>query len=66
MPALFTQCTGNTVQTGTGKVDPARIFKFTTAAHDKRIKESGKKEKFRFLTRRREYPEKSKKKTCQL
>jgi len=30
--ALFTQCPGNTVQTGTGKVDPARKFQCTTAA----------------------------------
>ena len=34
MSALFTQCPGNTVQTGTGKVDPARKFKCTTAARD--------------------------------
>ena len=32
MSALFTQCPGDTVQTGTGKVDPARKFKCTTAA----------------------------------
>ena len=32
--ALFTQCPGDTVQTGTGKVDPARKFKCTTAASD--------------------------------
>jgi len=30
--ALFTQCPGDTVQTGTGKVDPTRKFKCTTAA----------------------------------
>jgi len=30
--ALFTQCPGDTVQTGTGKVDPARKFKCTTEA----------------------------------
>ena len=30
--ALSTQCPGNTVQTGTGNVDPARKFKCTTAA----------------------------------
>jgi len=30
--ALFTQCPGDTVQTGTGKVDPARKFKYTMAA----------------------------------
>ena len=33
MSALFTQCLGDTVQTGTGKVDPARKFKCTTAVH---------------------------------
>ena len=32
MSALFTQCPGDTVQTGTGKVDPAWKFKCTTAA----------------------------------
>ena len=32
MSALFTQCLGDTVQTGTGNVDPARKFKCTTAA----------------------------------
>ena len=32
MSALFSQCPGDTVQTGTGKVDPARKFKCTTAA----------------------------------
>jgi len=32
--ALFTQCKGDTVQTRTGKVDPARKFKCTTAARD--------------------------------
>ena len=32
MSALFTQCLGDTVQIGTGKVDPARKFKCTTAA----------------------------------
>ena len=32
MPTLFTQCPGDTVQTGTGKVVPARKFKCTTAA----------------------------------
>jgi len=31
---LFTQRLGDTVQTGTGKVDPARKFKCTTAARD--------------------------------
>ena len=30
--ALFTRCPGDTVQTGTGKVDSARKFKYTTAA----------------------------------
>jgi len=30
--ALFTQCLGDTVQTGTGKVDLAGKFKCTTAA----------------------------------
>ena len=35
MSALFTQWPGDTVQTGTGKVDPARKFKCTTAACDK-------------------------------
>jgi len=30
--ALFKQCPGDTVQTGTGEVDPARKFKCTTAA----------------------------------
>jgi len=29
---IFTQCPGDTVQTGKGKVDPARKFKCTTAA----------------------------------
>jgi len=29
--ALFTQYPGDTVQSGTGKVDPARKFKCTTA-----------------------------------
>ena len=32
MSALFTQCLGDAVQTGTGKGDPARKFKYTTAA----------------------------------
>ena len=32
MSALFTRCPGGTVQTGTGKVDPARKFKCTTTA----------------------------------
>ena len=32
MSALLTQSPGDTVQTGTGKVDPARKFKCTTAA----------------------------------
>jgi len=32
--ALFIQCPGDTVQTGTGKVDLARKFKCTTAARD--------------------------------
>jgi len=32
--ALFTQCPGDKVQTGTGKVDPARKFKCTTAARE--------------------------------
>ena len=31
---IITQCPGDTVQTGTGKVDPARKFKCTTAARD--------------------------------
>jgi len=30
--ALYTQCPGNTVQSGTGKVDPAQKYKCTTAA----------------------------------
>ena len=30
--SLFTLCPGNSVQTGTGKVDPAWKFKYTTAA----------------------------------
>jgi len=30
--ALFTLCSGDTVQTGTGMVDPAWEFKCTTAA----------------------------------
>ena len=34
MSALFTQCPGDTVQIRTGKVDPARKFKCTTAARD--------------------------------
>jgi len=29
--AFFTQCSGDTVQTGTGKVDPAQKFKCTTS-----------------------------------
>ena len=32
MSALFTQCPGDTIQTGTGKIDPARILKCTKAA----------------------------------
>ena len=32
MSALLTQSPGDTVQTETGKVDPARKFKCTTAA----------------------------------
>ena len=32
MSALFTQCPDDTVQAGTGNVDPARKFKCTTAA----------------------------------
>jgi len=32
--ALFKQCPGDTVQTGSGKVDPAQKFKCTTAARD--------------------------------
>ena len=32
MSALLTQSPGDTVQTGTGKFDPARKFKCTTAA----------------------------------
>ena len=31
---ILTQSPGDTVQTGTGKVDPARNFKCTTAARD--------------------------------
>ena len=34
MSALFTEFLGETVQTGTGKVDPAPKFKCTTAARD--------------------------------
>ena len=34
LSALLTQCPRGTVQTGTGKVDPARKFKCTTAARD--------------------------------
>ena len=34
MSALSTQCPGNTVQTGTGNVDPARKFKCTTTARE--------------------------------
>ena len=34
MSALITQCLGDTVQTGTRKVDPARKFKCTTAARE--------------------------------
>ena len=30
--ALFTRCPGDTVQTGTGKVDPDRKFKYTKSA----------------------------------
>ena len=32
MSVLYTQCPGDTVQTGTGKVDPTQKFKFTAAA----------------------------------
>ena len=32
--AIFTQCPVDTVRTGTGKVDPARKFKCTTAARE--------------------------------
>ncbi len=32
MSVLFTQCPGDTVQTGTGKVDSARKFTYTKAA----------------------------------
>ena len=32
--ALLTQCPGDTVQTGTGKVDPARKFKCNTVARE--------------------------------
>ena len=32
MSALFTQCPGDTVQIGTGKVDPDWIFKCSTSA----------------------------------
>ena len=32
MSALFTQCPGDTIQTGIGKVDPHRKFKCSTAA----------------------------------
>ena len=34
MSALFTQCPGDTVQTGTRKVDPAPKFKCTRAGRD--------------------------------
>ena len=34
MSALFKQYPGDTVQTGSGKVDPAQKFKCTTAARD--------------------------------
>ena len=37
MSTLFTQCPSDTVQTKTGKVDPARKFKCTTAARGKWI-----------------------------
>ena len=37
MSALFTQCLDDTVQTGTGKVDPARKFKFPTAARESAV-----------------------------
>ena len=36
MSALFTQCPADTVQTRTGKDDPARKFKCTTAARGHR------------------------------
>ena len=39
--ALLTQCPGDKIQTGTGKVDPGRKFKFTTAARDQSIAELG-------------------------
>ena len=32
--SYFKICTGDTIQTGTGKVDPARKFKCTTTARD--------------------------------
>ena len=38
MSALLTQSPGETVQTGTGKVDPDRKFKCTTAAAPCNIK----------------------------
>jgi len=38
--ASFTQCPGGTVQTGTGKVDPARKCKCTAAARDEQEKSS--------------------------
>ena len=34
MSALLTQSPGDTIQTGTGKVDPARKLKCTTAARE--------------------------------
>ena len=40
---LFTQCPGDTIKTGTGKVDPARKFKCTTAAHEADVWSAKKK-----------------------
>ena len=34
LPGHWTQCPGDAVQTGTGKVDPARKFKCTSAVRD--------------------------------
>ena len=41
---LLTQCPCGTVQTGTGKVDPARKLKCTTAARERERKDNCKRQ----------------------
>ena len=50
MSALLTQSPGDTLQTGTGKVDPAHKFKRTTTARDILLKNL-KSSDFRLFTR---------------